>query len=205
MTDTQGDPANEHYTQSHHPLQVAVAAKTTSNAGKYLPFTPHPNSLRSTINPVARKIPKACSEALALQVDVRDYEDAADMVQKTVQNFFDRPPCLKRRGHLFRHPPTSASSAVATARHFNHLKCSWNCHLKPQAIVKAPVAEVNGRCVLDEDILRGHGATDVEPYNLVPGGTPWRLMPAEMPSLRIREQEDEQRRVASMARGAAKL
>jgi len=105
----------------------------------------------------------------------------------------------------FRHPPTSASSAVATARHFNHLKCSWNCHLKPQAIVKAPVAEVNGRCVLDEDILRGHGATDVEPYNLVPGGTPWRLMPAEMPSLRIREQEDEQRRVASMARGAAKL
>ncbi|KAK5697002.1 hypothetical protein LTR17_024096 [Elasticomyces elasticus] len=73
------------------------------------------------------------------------------------------------------------------------------------AIVKAPIAEVNGRCVLDEDFLRGQGVSDFSKYNLVPGGTPRRIMPAELPSLSVKEQDDEGHRVDSTLRRATKL
>ncbi|KAK3116011.1 hypothetical protein LTR53_004071 [Teratosphaeriaceae sp. CCFEE 6253] len=73
------------------------------------------------------------------------------------------------------------------------------------AIVNAPVSAVNGRCVLDEDFLRGCGVTDFAQYDLVPGGAPRRIMPAALPSLRVAEQDDEGHRVDSTVRRAAKL
>jgi NAD(P)-dependent dehydrogenase (short-subunit alcohol dehydrogenase family) len=66
---------------------VVVAAKTTSDASKCSPFPPDPNSPQSTINTVAREISEAGGEALALQVDTRDYENVQDMVRKTVQKY----------------------------------------------------------------------------------------------------------------------
>jgi len=73
------------------------------------------------------------------------------------------------------------------------------------AIVDAPVDDVNGRCVLDEDFLRERGVTDFSQYNLVPDGVPRRIMPAEMPSLLVKEQDDEGHRVDSTKRKSAKL
>lgn len=64
-----------------------VAAKTTSDAAKCTPFPPDPNSSQSTINTVAREIQEAGGEATALQVDVREYQNIEDAVQKTVQKY----------------------------------------------------------------------------------------------------------------------
>lgn len=63
------------------------------------------------------------------------------------------------------------------------------------AILKSSPNEVNGRCVLDEDFLRERGFTDFEKYNLVEGATPRRIMPAELPDLTVKEQDDEGRRM----------
>ena len=61
---------------------------------------------------------------------------------------------------------------------------------------------MTGRTVLDEDFLRERGVTDFRKYALVPGTEPRRIMPAEMPSLLVREQADEGRRVDSVKRKA---
>ncbi|KAK4547045.1 hypothetical protein LTR36_001266 [Oleoguttula mirabilis] len=66
---------------------VVVAAKTTSDATQCVPFPPDPNSPQSTINTVAREITEAGGDALALQVDVRDFENIQDMVEQTVQKY----------------------------------------------------------------------------------------------------------------------
>ncbi|KAI4669952.1 uncharacterized protein J4E79_000232 [Alternaria viburni] len=72
-------------------------------------------------------------------------------------------------------------------------------------MIKAPVEEVNGELLLDEDFLRMKGVSDFEKYNLVQGSTPRRIMPAEFPDLRVKEQDDEGRRVDSTKLRASKL
>src|SRR4051812_21679127 len=59
-------------------------------------------------------------------------------------------------------------------------------------MLKAPAPAVNGQLELDEDFLRRHvGVTDFSKYALVPGSSPRRIMPAELPDLTVREQADE--------------
>ncbi|KAI4653978.1 hypothetical protein J4E93_001746 [Alternaria ventricosa] len=72
-------------------------------------------------------------------------------------------------------------------------------------MIKAPVEEVNGELLLDEDFLRMKGVSDFEKYNLVEGSRPRRIMPAEFPDLRVKEQDDEGRRVDSTKLRASKL
>jgi NAD(P)-dependent dehydrogenase (short-subunit alcohol dehydrogenase family) len=66
---------------------VIVAGKTTSDASKCSPFPPDPNSNKSTINTVVREIEEAGGEALALQADVRDFQNVQDMVDQTVRKY----------------------------------------------------------------------------------------------------------------------
>ena len=68
-----------------NPLAVVVAAKTTSDASRADPFPPDPNSPRSTINTVAREIIEAGGHALALPVDVRDYDNLVALVDEVVK------------------------------------------------------------------------------------------------------------------------
>jgi NAD(P)-dependent dehydrogenase (short-subunit alcohol dehydrogenase family) len=66
---------------------VVVSAKTTSDASK-IPasqFPPDPNSPKSTINTVAREIHEAGNDALAIPVDVRDFQSITDLVNETVK------------------------------------------------------------------------------------------------------------------------
>ena len=73
-------------------------------------------------------------------------------------------------------------------------------------IIKAPVEQVNGRLLLDEDFLRERGVKEFEGYSVVPGTRPRRIMPQEFPDLRVKEQDDEGRRMDStVLRAAAKL
>ncbi|KAJ0339314.1 hypothetical protein COL922a_004579 [Colletotrichum nupharicola] len=66
------------------------------------------------------------------------------------------------------------------------------------AIVRAPASVVNGELVLDEDFLRDNaGVTDFSKYALVPGSSPRRIMPAELPDLTVKEQDDEGKRYSS--------
>lgn len=66
------------------------------------------------------------------------------------------------------------------------------------AMLRAPTSVVNGQLELDEDFLRSHaGVTDFSKYSVVPGSSPRRIMPAELPDLTVKEQDDEGRRVDS--------
>lgn len=68
------------------------------------------------------------------------------------------------------------------------------------AMLRAPAQDVTGQCFLDEDFLRDHeGVTDFSKYSLVPGMEPRRIMPAEFPSLKVAEQDDEGVRMDSTA------
>lgn len=73
------------------------------------------------------------------------------------------------------------------------------------AILKSPTDKVNGRCVLDEDFLKEEGVTDFSKYSLVPGTSPRRIMPEEFPDLRVKEEDDEGRRMDSSLLRATKL
>lgn len=64
---------------------VVVAAKSTSDAYKADPFPPDPNSPQSTISTVAREIKEAGGDALALAVDVRDFQSIKNLVDETVR------------------------------------------------------------------------------------------------------------------------
>ncbi|KAF1353552.1 short chain dehydrogenase [Delphinella strobiligena] len=56
------------------------------------------------------------------------------------------------------------------------------------AILKAPVASVNGNLGLDEEFLSEFcGVKDFSEYALVPGSSPRRIMPAAFPSLEVKE------------------
>ncbi|RKU48093.1 hypothetical protein DL546_008589 [Coniochaeta pulveracea] len=62
-------------------------------------------------------------------------------------------------------------------------------------MLKAPAAAVNGQLELDEDFLRRHvGVTDFSRYSFIPGTSPRRIMPAELPDLSVKEQADEGKR-----------
>lgn len=73
------------------------------------------------------------------------------------------------------------------------------------AMIRAPVADVNGQLELDEDFLRKQGVTDFDQYSIVQGSRPRRIMPAEFPDLRVKEQDDEGKRVDSTKLKASKL
>lgn len=66
------------------------------------------------------------------------------------------------------------------------------------AILRSPAADVNGCLELDEDFLRKKGLVDFEKYNVVPGASPRRIMPAQLPDLTVKEQEDEGNRMDSV-------
>ncbi|KAI1074709.1 short chain dehydrogenase [Whalleya microplaca] len=73
------------------------------------------------------------------------------------------------------------------------------------AILRAPASRVNGQLELDEDFLRNYGGViDFSKYALVPGSSPRRIMPAELPDLTVREQDDEGKRMDS-AKDRSKL
>ncbi|KAK3692075.1 hypothetical protein B0T22DRAFT_369675 [Podospora appendiculata] len=64
------------------------------------------------------------------------------------------------------------------------------------AMLGAPARAVNGQLELDEDFLRRHaGVDDFSKYSVVPGTTPRRIMPAVLPDLTVREQDDEGQRI----------
>lgn len=74
------------------------------------------------------------------------------------------------------------------------------------AMLRAPVADVNGLIDLDEDFLRDHeGVTDFSKYSVVEGAVPRRIMPAKFPDLTVAEQADEGRRTDSTKLRASKL
>ncbi|KAK4994492.1 hypothetical protein LTR66_005486 [Elasticomyces elasticus] len=66
---------------------VVVAAKSISNAPKTHPWPPDPNSSQSTISTVAREIHEASGEALAVQVDVRDYMSVQRMLDRVISTY----------------------------------------------------------------------------------------------------------------------
>ncbi|KAG6365352.1 hypothetical protein INS49_006962 [Diaporthe citri] len=74
------------------------------------------------------------------------------------------------------------------------------------AMLGAPAPVVNGQLLLDEDFLRAHaGVSDFSKYSVVPGSTPRRIMPMELPDLTVKEQDDEGKRVDSAKSRKAKL
>jgi hypothetical protein len=74
-------------------------------------------------------------------------------------------------------------------------------------MLQAPAYVVNGQLFLDEDFLKEHaGVTDFSKYSVVPGSSPRRIMPVELPDLRVKEQDDEgMRHDSAKGRVAAKL
>lgn len=67
------------------------------------------------------------------------------------------------------------------------------------AMLRAPAETVNGCLELDEDFLRRMGETDFSQYSVIPGTTPRRIMPAQLPDLTVKEQDDEGQRMDSAA------
>ncbi|KAF2632671.1 short chain dehydrogenase [Macroventuria anomochaeta] len=74
-------------------------------------------------------------------------------------------------------------------------------------MLRSEPADVNGCLELDEDFLRKRGYKDEDfgKYSLVPGAKPRRIMPKELPDLRVAEQDDEGKRVDSTKLRATKL
>lgn len=58
-------------------------------------------------------------------------------------------------------------------------------------MLRSKASEVNGLIDTDEDFLRKSGITDFTKYSIVPGAVPRRIMPADFPSLRVEEEDDE--------------
>ncbi|KAJ7440166.1 putative Hydroxysteroid dehydrogenase-like protein 2 [Mycena latifolia] len=99
--------------------------------------------------------------------------------------------------------PAAAIQSAATGSTSRTDPTVLNDLRKPQifsdailAMLRAPCAVVNGQLELDEDFLRTHaGVTDFGKYSVVPGAVPRRIMPAEFPDLKVKEQDDEGRRI----------
>ena len=72
-------------------------------------------------------------------------------------------------------------------------------------MIRAPVSQVNGHLLLDEDFLRSIGETDFEKYAIVPGSNPRRIMPKEFPDLKVAEHDDEGTRMDSTKLRASKI
>jgi hypothetical protein len=73
------------------------------------------------------------------------------------------------------------------------------------AMLRSPPEEVSGCLELDEDFLRKKGVQDFSKYSVVQGTSPRRIMPAEFPDLKVKEQDDEGKRVDSTKLRASKL
>ena len=73
------------------------------------------------------------------------------------------------------------------------------------AMLQTPAPEISGRLELDEDFLRSRGVTDFSKYSLVPGTTPRRIMPAQLPDLTVAEEDDEGVRMDSSKGAKGKL
>lgn len=278
---------------------VVIAAKSTSDASKTVPFPPDPNSPASTISTVEREIRASGGTATAIAVDTRDYASIQSLIANTLSTHgridvlvynsgaiwwssiattpFRRfqllqrvnieglygvlsaaLPCFEAQGwrarivvvsppiysRFFRGktayavgkvgmsvlvkglgmdferegkqrmavsalwPATAVQSAATegmareVARDLRKATVFSDAVL---AVVRAPAAEVNGELLLDEDFLRTKGVTDFEKYNLVPGSHPRRIMPVEFPDLRVKEHDDEGRRMDSVKLREAKL
>jgi hypothetical protein len=72
-------------------------------------------------------------------------------------------------------------------------------------MIGSPTSEVNGELFLDEDFLRTKGITDFDKYALVKGSNPRRIMPAELPDLKVAEHDDEGQRMDSTKLGKSKI
>lgn len=72
-------------------------------------------------------------------------------------------------------------------------------------MLKTPAKEISGRLELDEDFLRTRGVSDFSKYSLVPGTSPRRIMPAQLPDLTVAEEDDEGVRMDSSKKRGAKL
>jgi hypothetical protein len=73
-------------------------------------------------------------------------------------------------------------------------------------MLKAPTNVVNGLLDTDEDFLRNYcGINDFAKYSLIDGSIPRRIMPIEFPSLLVKEQDDEGKRIDSTLLGKSKL
>ncbi|KAK5126653.1 hypothetical protein LTR85_009587 [Meristemomyces frigidus] len=280
---------------------VVVAAKTTSDASTCAPFPPDPNSQQSTINTVARELTEAGGDAMALQVDVREFENIQNMVDQTIQRYGRLDVLVYNSGaiwwssvettpmkrfqlmqrvnpeglygcvqaclpHLYRSgekgsgrivvvsPPVysrflrgktayamgkwaMSALTMGLAMDFERegrselaITSLWPAAAvdsaatqNPQtdrsrlrkptifsdailAILRAPTKDINGGCLLDEDFLRDHeGVNNFSKYALVPGSTPRRIMPDELPDLSVKEQADEGARMDSTLLRATKL
>ncbi|KAK1765152.1 hypothetical protein QBC33DRAFT_579723 [Phialemonium atrogriseum] len=64
-------------------------------------------------------------------------------------------------------------------------------------MLRTPAGEISGRLELDEDFLRERGVSDFSKYSVVPGSTPRRIMPANLPTLAVPEEDDEGQRLDS--------
>ncbi|KAI8938013.1 hypothetical protein NX059_005686 [Plenodomus lindquistii] len=278
---------------------IVVAAKSTSDASKTVPFPPNPNSPASTISTVEREIREAGGEATAIAVDTRDYASIERLLAETISTYgrldvlvynsgaiwwssvqntpfkrfklmqgvnieglygaitasfphFEKggwkgriivvsPPIYSR---FFRGKTAYAAGKVGMSVITKGLAMDFQREGKTEmaitsiwpavavqsaatenmakeaakdlrkstifsdaalAIVRAPVAEVNGELLLDEDFLRAKGVTDFEKYNVVPGSNPRRIMPAEFPDLKVKEQDDEGQRVDSVKLRESKI
>ncbi|KAL1796892.1 hypothetical protein ACET3X_005432 [Alternaria dauci] len=105
-------------------------------------------------------------------------------------------------------PAVSIQSGATRNIRGEDLKDLRTAHIFSDAVlqmIKAPVEEVNGELLLDEDFLRTKGVSDFDKYSLMEGSKPRRIMPAEFPNLRVKEHDDEGRRVDSTKLRASKL
>lgn len=73
------------FTTNEKTTTVVVAAKSTSDASKTVPFPPDPNSRQSTINTVEREIREASGDATAIPVDTRSVDQINRLVDETVR------------------------------------------------------------------------------------------------------------------------
>lgn len=73
-------------------------------------------------------------------------------------------------------------------------------------MLNAPAESVNGLLELDEDFLRKYcGVSDFSKYSVVPGSSPRRIIPKELPVLEVAEQDDEGTRLDSTDMRQTKL
>lgn len=72
-------------------------------------------------------------------------------------------------------------------------------------ILRSSPKDISGRLELDEDFLRTRGVTDFSRYSVVPGATPRRMLPIQLPDLTVAEQADEGHRVDSTKPRVSKL
>jgi NAD(P)-dependent dehydrogenase (short-subunit alcohol dehydrogenase family) len=94
-------------------------------------------------------------------------------------------------------PATAIQSAATDRENADDLRKPTIYSDAILAMLRAPIAQVNGCLELDEDFLRKTGVTDFDKYSVVPGAKPRRIMPANFPDLTVQEQADEGKRVDS--------